>query len=59
MNTYLITVRECINYSIEAETEEEAQNLLHWGFEGVMNGLDFDVVVNSRKQAWNIVEIKE
>jgi hypothetical protein len=50
MNTYLITVHECIEYSIEAETEEEARDLLYMGDQQV---------VNNRIVDWNIVKIKE
>jgi hypothetical protein len=50
MSTYLITVHESIEYSIEADTEEEARNIFYMGDEQV---------VNSRSVDWNIVEIKE
>ena len=50
MNVYRITVHESIEYSIEADTEEEARNIFYMGDEQV---------VNSRMVNWNIDEIKE
>jgi phosphoribosylformylglycinamidine (FGAM) synthase PurS component len=52
MNIYRITVREVssIEYSIEADTEEEARDLLHMGDQRIVN----DHIVD-----WDIVEIEE
>jgi hypothetical protein len=50
MSTYLITVLEQMEYSIEADTEEEAHDIL---------GMGDEQVVNSRIVDYNIVEIKE
>jgi hypothetical protein len=50
MNTYRIIVRESIEYSIEADTEEEARDLLYMGDQQV---------VNNRIVDWDIMKIKE
>jgi hypothetical protein len=52
MNIYRITVREIssIEYSIEADTEEEARDLLHMGDQRIVN----DHIVD-----WDIIEIEE
>jgi len=51
MNTYCITVREITEYSIEADTEEEALNILYIG--------DQQETVNSRIVDWDIIEVGE
>ena len=52
MNIYRITVREVssIEYSIEADTEEDARDLL---------GMGDQQVANSHIVYWDILEIKE
>ena len=52
MNIYRITVREVCSteYSIEADTEEEARELLYMGDQRVVN----DHIVD-----WDIIEIEE
>jgi hypothetical protein len=52
MNIYRITVREVSSteYSIEADTKEEARNLLYMGDQRVVN----DHIVD-----WDIIEIEE
>jgi len=52
MNIYRITVRETnsVEYSIEADSEEEARDLLHMGDQRIVN----DHIVN-----WDIIEIEE
>jgi hypothetical protein len=52
MNIYRITVREVSSteYSIEADSEEEARDLLYMGDQRVVN----DHIVD-----WDIVEIEE
>lgn len=52
MNTYRITVREIssVEYSVEAETEEEARKLIGTGDQQVVN----DAIVD-----WDIVEVLE
>ena len=52
MNTYQITVREIIRveYSVEAETEEEARELVGGGNQRVVNEYTVD---------WDIIQVKE
>ena len=52
MNIYRITVREIshFEYEIEADTEEEARDLLHMGDQRIVN----DHIVD-----WDIIEIEE
>ena len=52
MNIYRITVRETslVEYSIEANNEDEARKLLYMGDQQV---------VNDRTVAWDCIEIEE
>lgn len=52
MNTYRITVREIIRveYSVEAETEEEARELVSSGNQQVVNEYTID---------WDIIRVQE
>jgi hypothetical protein len=52
MNIYRITVREIssVEYSIEADTEEEARNLLGMGDQRIVN----EAIVD-----WDIIEIED
>ena len=51
MNTYCIIVREITEYSIEADTQEEALNILYIG--------DQQETDNSRIVDWDIIEVGE
>ena len=52
MNTYRVTVREIIRveYSVEAETEEEARELVGGGNQMVVNEYTID---------WDIIRVQE
>lgn len=52
MNIYRITVREInsVEYSIEADTEQEARDLLYMGDQRIVNEHIVD---------WDIIEIEE
>jgi hypothetical protein len=51
MNTYRIIVRESIEYSIEADTEEEARDLLFMGDQQVVNNRITDYKIITERES--------